>query len=330
MSDRSKTAYYRRCYLNDDKNADASGGKTLQKLISEAVKIKSAPWKRALGAGGSDIQLLSVLVNKSSCLCGELAYYQKERHIPLIDHDEKGVVWQGNVEPLDSEGKKRNLKENALYFAIRENHVAVIQSMAVDTQKLSEFLTWLIQSEAKLAPLALIALKNLPSRHALEKLKDHNIRGVRFKDRLLTKVKEEVPLEPGEPPRKRRKLVHTIKQSPMVFNILAQLGLSEAILEKLQSESDPGAIDVEVEISYRSKKEKEGLQTVRALAEVFGAQEGLECTIQLDGKSKIQGADLTISDSISVQCPQGNVSVDDALSKLAKWLMEQIQAGKIP
>ena len=49
----------------------------------------------------------------------------------------------------------------------------------------------------------------------------------------------------------------------------------------------------------------------------------------LDGKCSIKGDELTIRGLVIVQCPDGCVAMDDALSKLSLWLAEQIKSGKV-
>src|SRR5947209_2332704 len=173
MSERTKTANYRRCYVTDGQGKDASGGQTLQTLIATASGSTPRPWLRALGMGHSAHQLLTLLISKNSCLCGEVVYYEPGRKIPLVDIEKDGSTWQDTIRPSDSTGKLRQFQEQSLFFAIRENHVAVIQSISLQSDELQEFIAWLVQTKAGLLPSAFISLQNLPAKSALEKLKDH-------------------------------------------------------------------------------------------------------------------------------------------------------------
>lgn len=329
MSDRSKTANYRRCFITDGQGNDASGGQTLQALLAAASQAVKRPWLRALGASNSGHQLLSYLMTKNSCLCGELVYYEPGRKIPLVDIQPDGTTWHDTIHPKDSTGKQRKFQEQSLYFAIRENHVAIIQSISLQADELQSFFDWMIHSKANLVPSTFIALENLPAKSALEKLKDHKIKGIKFGDRLFTSVKEPVAPQPGEPIPKRKRFVQRIETSPKIFDILVGLGVGGPILESLKTNPDPGAIQVDVEISYRSRSEKEAAKVLHSLAATLGKQDGLETEIKLDGKSSIKGDELTIRGPVVVQCPDGCVAMDDALSKLSLWLAEQIKSGKV-
>jgi hypothetical protein len=329
MSDRPKTANYRRCYITDGQGNDASGGQTLQDLLIAASQSVDRPWLRALGTSNSSHQLLTYLMTKNSCLCGELAYYEPGRKIPLVDIQPDGSTWQDTIHPKDSTGKQRKFQEQSLYFAVRENHVAIIQSVSLQSDELQSFFDWMIHTKAKLVPLTLIALQNLPAKSALEKLKDHKIKSIKFGDRLFTTVKEPIVPQPGEQISKRKRFVQRIETSPKIFDILVGLGVGGSILESLKANPDPGAIQVDVEISYRSRSEKEAVKVLHSLASTLGKHDGLETEIMLDGKSSIRGDELTIRGPVMVQCPDGCVAMDDALSKLSLWLAEQIKSGKV-
>lgn len=329
MTYRPKVANYRRSSITDGQGIDASSGENLQTLLTKACKIIKQPWLRTLGADGSAHQLLSFLMTKNACLCGELVYYEPGRKIPLIDIKRDGTTWHDTIQPKDSSGNSRKFQEQSLYFAVRENHVAIIQSHLLQADELQSFLDWLIHSTAKLVPNTFIELNNLPSKCALEKLKDHKIKGIKFGDRLFTKVKEEVVPEPGQKHQARKRFIQRIDTSPKIFELLIGLGVANPILESLKENPDPGSIQVDVEISYRSRTEKEAVNVLRSLASTLGKQDGLETEIILDGKSAIKGDELTIRGPVNVQCAAGCVSMDDALSKLSLWLVEQISSGKV-
>lgn len=329
MSERQKTAHYRRCYLTDGQNNDASGGQTLQDLLAAASKSVQRPWLRSIGAANSAHQLLTLLISKNSCLCGEVVFYEPGRKIPLVDIEKDGSTWQDTIHPKDSTGKKRQFQEQSLFFAVRENHVAIIQSVSLQSDELQAFFAWLLQTKANLIPNALIALQNLPAKSALDKLKDHKIKGIKFGDRLFTSVREERPPEPGKPIPKRKRFVQRLETSPQIVEILGALGIAQPIIDKLSANPDPGSIHVDVEISYRSRSEKEAVGVLHSLAATLGKQEGLNTEIKLSGDSSIKGDELSLRGPVNIQCPDGCVAVDDALSKLSKWLAAQIQAGKV-
>jgi hypothetical protein len=249
--------------------------------------------------------------------------------IPLVDVEEGGSTWRGVIPPKDAQGVPRKLQEQALFFAIRENHVAVIQSTQLDIEVLQEFLAWLIQDKAKMLPDALIDLRNMPAKAALEKLKDHRITAIKFGEPLFERVSTEVPQEEGKEPRKRKRYTHVIKTSSLAMEMLTGLGVPKPIIEKIGKNHAPGAIQVDVQISYRSRSEKESVAVLQSLAQTLGTKPELNPEILLNDKSKIAKDLLTLRGTVSVLFDGGRIGVDDAFSKLSHWLAEQIRAGKI-
>jgi hypothetical protein len=319
-----KTVSYRRCQADD---AVGDGGSfNLQELIAAAAKKNQKPYIRDLGAGGNRKQFLAHLVKKQLCECGTLVLYEDGRKIPLIDAENDGSTWEGQMEPVDTKGKKRKLQEQALYFAVRENHLAVIQTRELSVKDLQDFLVWFIQSKAELADVWLFTLQNLPSKKAMEKLKDHTIKEITIGKQAFSTSKEPVP---DEEKQRRKKYRTVIKPDPFIMELLRYFVHDNAILENLEKSSDPGSIYVGLEIKYKSRSEKDSQRVMQAVAATFGGQPDLNPEIILDGKSRIRGDELTIAGEVQVQCPGGNVSADDAMTRLAEWLTTSIKAGKI-
>lgn len=322
-----KAVNYRRCVAE----APADGNPKsfdLQKLLKDASAINSKPWIRKISAGGDKVQFLAHLVPKQGCVCGALVIYENNRLVPLIDAETDGSTWEGAVEPQDSTGKKRKLQEQVLCFAIRENHVAVIQSKELDIRDLQDFLVWFIQSEAKLADGWLFILQNLPSLGAVEKLKDHKVKRVQIGADAFSAIKTEIPNPDPKSTSKRKHYSTTIETDPLLLSILKAFIKDDAIIDEMTKSSDPGSIHVELDISYRSRTEKDSQRVMRTLASVVGDNPDLDTTIFLDGDQKITNEELTIRGKVDVQCPGNNISSDDAMSRIAEWLLEKIKDKK--
>ncbi len=322
---KSKTVNYRRC-KGDDPGGGSDAPFNLQAFYKEAKGKNPRPWIRKLGADGGRVQFLSHAVVKKGCECGTLVLYEEGRLIPLIDAEHDGTTWEGQIEPQDTKGKKRKFQEQALFFAIKENHIAVIQTRELSVKDLEDFFVWFIQSKAELADVWIFTLENLPSKKAMQKLRDHTIKAITIGKQVFSTVR--TPIE-GKKDGKRKRYTTTIKSDPLIFSFLRGLVKNDAILEELESSSDPGNIYVELEIRYRSRSEKDAQKVMQTVAATLGGQPDLSPRIHLDGKSKIEGDELTIAGEVQVQCPGGNVSADDAMTRLADWLTAAIKDGKV-
>ena len=131
MIPRKKKASYRR-FVIDGHVDGKSDQKTLEELLTDAFANVKRPISRKLISDDSYHQGVTIFTTRNSCLCGEVVSYEPSKKIPLMGYQDDGTTWQGLAEPVDGEGKKRNLQEHGIVFAVRENHVALIQSRGFD------------------------------------------------------------------------------------------------------------------------------------------------------------------------------------------------------
>lgn len=327
MADNTKkrTVNYRRCLAETTIESAKTEKFTLQGLLEKVDKANNRPWIRPIGMDGTQSQFLSHLVHKQGCLCGTLILCAS-RLIPLVDNEADGSTWEQAVEPKDAQGKLRKLQEQALFFAVKENHVAVVQTKELSIADLQDFLVWIIQTKEQLATHWSFHLVNLPAKSALEKLKDNGIRGVKIGKNAFWMEKTPLPAKEGA---KRQRYSRSLKTDPVLFGMLRQFLDNDALIGELEKSKDPGSVYVDLEISYRSKSEKDARHIMSAMAATFGGHPEFSPVITLDGKRKIKGDELTIAGEVNVQCPGGNFSKDDAMTRLADWLNESIKTGKV-
>jgi hypothetical protein len=325
---RKRVVNYRRCEAVT--GTQKTPGFNLQALIDDAAKTVPHPRKREVGIGAVKTHLLAWLVNKHGCTCGTLVSYEKGRKVPLVDVED-GKTWEELVEPLDSKGKKRNMKEQTLFFAVRENHVAIIQSKDLDVTDLLDFLVDLIQTKAGLAKTSAIGLVNLPSKDAVKKMRDHKIKEVKIGASAFSTVREPIPEGESESKTKskRQKFRKVVKTDGVMMSVLRILLGEQPILDDMEKTADGGSVYVELKIKYKSRTEKDAQQVMKDLAAAVGDRDDLSPEIVLDRNSKITSKELTIRSEVSVQCIDGNFSSDDAMTRLSEWLTAAIKDGTV-
>ncbi len=325
MKPRKKKASYRR-FVIDNHVDGASDQKTLEELLKEAIDAIPKPISRKMAADDSNHQGVTVITTRNSCLCGEVVCYEPSKKIPLMGYQSDGSTWQGLAEPVDSDGNKRNLQEHGIVFAVRENHVALIQSRGFDAFDFEGFVKWLLQDQAKLVVGSALELRNLPAQSAMDKIKDHPIKAVKFGEKAFRAVKEEIPEYERDPEHPRRKVRKTFKENDVVLRIMEAIGMP---LVDFKRSKDKGNFILDIKISYQGDSDKSGATMIRDLAQSLGAYDDAKTTIFLSGDSKIKQGELTIADEIPVQHPDGNMSSDDAFNQLSKWLVESIRTKKV-
>lgn len=320
-----RTVNYRRC---EWKSAEGKPvvGTDLQTLIEQAKAKVPEPWKRPIGMGGDQDQYLTHLVKKQSCICGALIVCDKNRKIALVDTQDDGSFWEAKIEAKSDDGKKRSVENQTLFFAVRENHVAIIQTKALNITDLQDFLVWFIQSKAGLAPDSSFALINVPSKEALAKLQNQQIKSISVGREAFWV--EKTPDPNSKPDAKRQRFIRTLKSDPLLVGLLKKITGNNELVEQLDA-TDPGSIWIGVEISYRSRSEKDAQHIMRSVAASFAGIPELAPEIGLGNKTKIKGDELTIGGSVDVQHPDGIISKDDAMTRVAEWLLGAISSRKV-
>lgn len=326
MKPRKKKASYRRFVLDGDVDGK-SGQKNLESLLTEAFAKVQKPISRKMTVGDSYHQGVTVFTIRNKCFCGEVVCFEPSKKIPLMGYDQNdGSTWQGLAEPVDKDGKKRNLQEHGIIFAVRENHVALIQSKGFDAFDFDGFLKWLLQEQAGLIKKSAFELRNLPARSAMEKIKQNPIKAVKFGERAFREVKEDIPKDERDPEHPRRKVRKTFKENDVVLKIMEAIGMP---LFDFKRADEKGNFILDIKISYQGDSDKSGATMIRDLAQTLGSYDDAKTTIFLKGNSTIKQGELTIAEEITVQHADGNMSSDDAFNQLSKWLFDSIQAKTV-
>lgn len=330
MEQRNKTAHYRRCIpekteaFKDTPIEDFN----LQKSIALAEKTVKLPWKRPFGTSGKLAHHLTDLIEKNNCICGVFVISQKDKKVALVDAEADGRPWKGTVDPKDDAGKIRELQDQELIFAIRENHIAVIQSPRLTHEDLHGFLNWFIQTKTGGEPAWKFTFQNIPSAEAIAKMHGKKITAITIGKDAFNETKNLVTPVDGSVS-KRKRYTKTIETDGFK-QILTSLGLSDgAVLDDLHEKPDIGKIWLELEIRYKSRSIKDSQNLMYAIASTLGDKPLLKTCIKL-GRQKIEGKLLTISESVKVQFVDGLMSEDDAMTRLSEWLTSSLESGTIP
>ena len=130
-----------------------------------------------------------------------------------------------------------------------------------------------------------LELRNLPSKSAMDKIKDHPVKAVKFGERAFRAVKEEIPVEERDPAHPRRKMRTTIKENDLVLKIMDAIGMP---LLDFKRSTDKGNFILDIKISYQGDSDKSGATMIRDLAQTLGGYDDAKTTIFLKGEQQNQ------------------------------------------
>lgn len=341
MAKKSKTVNYRKAELIGKEGEVIK--ETLEELINRALESENVPSPVCIeyGVEGQNSQLLlHTKVSKapfyrSGCLCGWISLCDDVSKVPLVDsvyNEEKGEVFCEQVEPLDSNKNKRKLEQQAHYFAISENHVAIMASSANGVNILRDFFTLLIQDVSGIKTTVSVDLVNIPTQNALDMIADKPVRSVCFSSSAYTakyeKMSEEdIAATQAQEKKKRKEYVRkTYEETSIVKGILEAIGM-QPMLNAFSNADNLDGLSVAVEFKCKQRKETSGQKVVQDIARHVGGMDELSPVIYLSGDSKISKDMLTVKGSLSIDAVGKNLNSEDAMHSLADWLVEQIKSG---
>lgn len=343
MAKKTKTVNYRRAELVGKNGEPVSD--TLEELINRALASDNVPSPVCIeyGIEGQNAQLLlhsrknKTPYYRSGCLCGWISLCDDVSRVPLVDsvyNEEKDEVFSEHVEPLDSNKKRRKLEQQAHYFAIRGNHVAIMASSGKGVDMLKDFLTILIQDVSGILTTVSVDLVNIPTQNALSMIADKAVRSVSFssaayKTRIEQMTDAEIQEIKNREKRTRKQYLRKLyEETEIVKNVLGAIGLP-SLLDAYKNSDDLDGLCVAVEFKCKPKKDTSGQKLVQDIARHVGGIEELSPVIQLAGNSRIVKDMLTVKGSLSIDSEGKNLNSQEAMRVLADWLVEQIDYGLV-
>src|SRR5689334_10344713 len=96
-------------------------------------------------------------------LCGTAVVYTQGNHQPIVAVDDglKEVSVHQIAPPEDDRGRRHEFVEGTLFFAVRGNHIILVQSSSFKALQFEEHVNWLLR-KAHLGKLGPVAIHDVP------------------------------------------------------------------------------------------------------------------------------------------------------------------------
>lgn len=329
-----RRVHYRRVEVT---TPDGPSEQTLQKLIEESLKSDKTPEpiERPIGSAGSSLfQIFVTRPNKepnyrNQCLCGTLLFRDTEKIPPSIAIKGK-MIDQKNIPIVDDEGNIRQLEENHIHFAVRDNHVAILSASRSWKSEFEDFLMWLIVDQTNTSEKTDFELRNIPTKEAQEKVENSPVKKVGF---TASRKKEEMTVEGKR--KGSTKKVTVYKEDSYARRLLEMFAEHNPFMLKKIKDADLTTVSAHVDFFFSALRaegheeaNESGKQIVKDIAAHLGGHDEIEPIIQLE-KGRIKGDELTIDDDLFFQIRDGNVDQRNAWTVLGKWLTDLDLKDKI-
>lgn len=334
-----KTVNYRKAeiILKDDQPAT----ETLQELFEKALQSPklTPPFKFRHDIGDSKTSFLLLFTKgngtpyrREHCTCGCISFYDEDMTVPLIDSEiVNDEIFTESVMPIDSKGKKRNLEQDTIYFAIRKNHVALVISNFHGISIFTDFLYTLLQDETETLKDASIRLINIPTKEARKKIQNSDVKSFTFSTSAYQTEKIKLTAQEREECKRegKAKRIKTICKNSELLNAILKTFKADAILKDLTEKDDLGKLSISIEFSYQSKKNEKGQNVLNDFAHHFGELEGLNTVINLGKAGTIKHNELTVKGEVDIASKNKILSKANAYTVIAQWLVKQIETGLV-
>lgn len=348
---RQKAIHYKRAAI-------ANCTADLQSILESIISVDGTAAKVGLRReqiSPSDSASGYRLINRSSTfktiLFGQLILFEQGRSQTLMTisddvdfYDINAITSQQikleadeNISQKEKEKIKREFIDSILYFGVLKNHIIIVQSNALRAKDLEIHLNWLIHSfGSSFSDDSTLILKDKPTEETIQKLESNPVRKINLgsvpvkskdtNDKVLIK-----PSSIGTSPQKLQQ-VRKMKFMPTGKggNILkAAFGEDWFKDLKLEDSLDDSNLQVNLEITYFRKTNKDGQLLMDTLATSLRHMDEDDIEISLKGGGTIKGGDLKLSGSINIQYNNGLIDENHLYLQMHKWLHAKIGSGEV-
>lgn len=302
---------------------------TLQSLLSQ-VLVKTIDANDITWQPTPDSDQRRVL-NRSSkrhgCLCFEFLQFEKGKDQVLLtlNQNQKHFPVESTPVPPDHNGLPREVVESALYFAVHNDHMAIVQSTSLKSDSLEKYLIWLLDDKLSLVTKSIpFGLLDEPTPHARRAAQKRKVKKVTFGDGLSLTPSAPKSADGGV---ENQTLHISQTKGGMAEDVLVAVMGEEAFNNLIRAKNvvDPKNLKVKVEVSFLRNTDGNGEAILNAVAQTARHEEEANCVIELEGGTKIEGKDMKITGQVRVESKNNVPFAESMFHELSSWLMSQLK-----
>ncbi|HLP98186.1 MAG TPA: hypothetical protein VK149_07055 [Sideroxyarcus sp.] len=326
----SKSISYRRCLIAP------KSGQTLQQLVSAALKNLQTANQRMepLDSQSTEIRVIGKHKVVNKMLCGYLSTYERGKSQAVITDDPQAASLSlGAIPPQPvKNGKRQEYIPGVLYFAVFDNHVALMQTTSLRGSSLESHLAWLLKSKTTtLSATTSIVLSDEAQKATKERIRKSHVKSIAFGQPLMTELSPATSKKSTDAQKIDKKT--RFKPSGPIFDLLKQY-FDDQKFEKLGlNEIFDGNLEVWIELRYPKYQRSHAENTIKLMDNLgIGLRdiEGENVALELADGHKVSGSELKISGSVEVAVNSNGLPDEDSVwNKMTDWLSGQITNGVV-
>lgn len=232
--------------------------------------------------------------------------------------------------------RRKEFIESMLYFGVKNNHLVVIQSMALKSRDLEAHLKWLFDYYTeKFTSRSAFILQDKPSNDVAKRLERNPAKSICIGAPIETDEGQLVDSPEHVKDGEKSVTVNStnkIKYMPkgvgadIVRSLVDQDWFNR---QELTEALDEANLKVSLEITYLRKTTKQGHKLLDNMATALRHQHEDDVKVVLDGGGIISGSDLKLTGKLSVRLYNGIIDETDLFDKMTTWLKDKISTEEV-
>ncbi|WP_019624290.1 hypothetical protein [Thioalkalivibrio thiocyanoxidans] len=312
-----------------------SNGRTLEQLLRPVLyhEYKTIKQRAESVTGDDPDEQVRRCVNHKAkdgnALFGEMILYAlgQNKQTVTVNEDLEELPTEQIRAPKTSAGEAREFIEGVVYFMVIDNHMVVVQSLALRDRDLEGHLNWLLfECANKLEDGEVIVLKRELSVTA--KTQMSGVRSVQIGAPLMRREQTPAPDSPTHKGNLRTRFVLTDMGKEVLEAIFSSGGLDGLGVDDLE-----GADNLEVQITVKRKggstrPGNPAENTITALTTHL-RHSHMEDVVVDTKQGKIQGETLYLTEKRHIECEKGVPLRNKLFHSMKEWLEQKIEDGSI-
>ncbi|OZI23637.1 hypothetical protein CAL26_09360 [Bordetella genomosp. 9] len=218
----------------------------------------------------------------------------------------------------------KHFLDTLLHFAVRDNHVVVIQSMSLRARHLQDHLQWLLREARQIDDKQAVFLTDEISESIKAKLRQAPIKSMKLETQMVSAIE----LPDGTEDTSSKALQAVGRGWEAMKGLLGGTSYKPITGEELEEVPDIG-VKIEVTVRGRAPAGTTNDKVMKSLMGALQGADGVRFRANLKGVGTLRNEDFYIHDRKSIGSFDGQLVQTEAYEEMAKWLESLIHSGQI-
>lgn len=301
-------------------------GRSLQECVEDAL-AKQTPVKmrfRDLSNDPQDEDGWRQFINTHRTALGmefgNLVLYAPDQNKQVLALDENAdeLDIRQLSPPPGRDGLKNQFLESILYYGVRENHIILLQSVAMRARDFEAYLNWLLRQAGIFDDNNAVFLNNYAPQVTRETLEHSEVKSVRIGTALTDATLYESPSDVT------RTRFRAFGEGIEVLRTIMPERMKDLTWADLSASNN---LEVFVEVTYKRQTDSSSQATLNKIASALRHVSDDDIRIELKGGTTVVGSQLQVKNYISVDTYGSVVDPVDLFGKMSDWLVQILEDG---